>query len=326
MALTNRQYDELMRSYEQKQFHARHIQAERKAKIYAELPELSQIDEAIASFSVKQARLLLDGDEHALVILKDQLAKAKKRREQILSDAGYTPADLEPAYECPDCKDTGYIGSKRCHCMLQSSLDLVYRQSNLTNLLNEENFSHFREDYYSDTLTDPVTGLSARAIIRYAYNEAQNFIRDFDKTHGNLFFYGETGVGKTFLSNCIAKELLDTGHSVLYFSAFALFELLEKCKFDREPEAMARQEDLFSCDLLIIDDLGTELSNSFTVSQLFLCLNERILRKKSTIISTNLGIDQVIDIYSDRTFSRIRSNYSLIKLVGEDIRHQKKRS
>ena len=146
----------------------------------------------------------------------------------------------------------------------------------------------------------------------------------FDSTFANLYFFGDTGIGKTFLSNCIAKELLDSGHSVIYFTAFQLFDILSKGVFEKDADAIATHQNIFDCDLLIIDDLGTELSNSFTSSQLFLCLNERILRQKSTIISTNLNMNQVADIYSERVLSRITNNYTIIKLFGEDIRNKKR--
>ena len=153
------------------------------------------------------------------------------------------------------------------------------------------------------------------------------FVADFDHpdTFSNLYLYGDTGIGKTFLSNCVAKELLDRGHSVIYFTAFQLFDILSKGVFEKDEDALAAHQNIFTCDLLIIDDLGTELSNSFTTSQLFLCLNERILRKKSTIISTNLGMNQIADIYSERVLSRISSNYTLLKLFGADIRILKRR-
>ena len=150
------------------------------------------------------------------------------------------------------------------------------------------------------------------------------FVNQFDTTFANLYFFGDTGIGKTFLSNCIAKELLDLGHSVIYFTAFQLFDILSKGVFEKDADAIATHQNIFDCDLLIIDDLGTELSNSFTTSQLFLCLNERILRQKSTIISTNLNMNQVADIYSERVLSRISNSYTIIKLFGDDIRLKKR--
>ena len=167
-------------------------------------------------------------------------------------------------------------------------INTVYAQSNIRQVLERENFSNFSFDYYSDTETNPATGLSSLATVKNAVNVCQNFISDFDNKPKNLFFYGDTGVGKTFLSNCVAKELLERGNSVIYFTAFQLFDILSKGVFDRDADAIATHQNIFDCDLLIIDDLGTEVTNSFVSSQLFSCLNERHLRKKATLISTNI--------------------------------------
>lgn len=324
MALTNSQYDQIMRSYEAKQRTARLRLEEKKAAIFAAAPAVKELDEQVASFSVRQARLLLDGDKHALETLKDQLAKAREKRERLLTQAGFSTDDLSPVYVCPDCQDTGYIGSERCHCFKQAAIDLLYTQSNIKTILETENFDTLTFDYYSDEITDPSTGRSPLGNAKLAVNTCHAFIERFDTSFENLFFYGSTGVGKTFLSNCVAKALMDSGHSVLYFTSFQLFTILEESKFHGDADAKAQQEDLFTCDLLIIDDLGTELTNSFSVSQLFLCLNERLLRKKSTIISSNLDLDKLFETYSERNFSRIISNYTLIKLTGADIRLQKR--
>lgn len=324
MALTNSQYDQIMRTYERKQRSARLGLEEKKREIYAAVPELQELEETIASFSVKQARLLLEGDPSALHILKDQLEKARKKREALLQGAGFSMADLMPVYECPDCKDTGYIDGKRCHCLKQAAIDLVYTQSNIKSILDTENFDTLSLDYYADAPIDPTTGRSPLDNAKLAVAACHSFIDRFDREFENIFFYGSTGVGKTFLSNCIAKELLDSGHSVLYFTSFQLFTILEKSKFHQDADAMQQEDDLFTCDLLIIDDLGAELTNSFSVSQLFLCLNERLLRKRSTIISSNLDLEKLFETYSERNFSRIISNYLLLKLTGADIRLQKR--
>ena len=187
----------------------------------------------------------------------------------------------------------------------------------------DENFEHFSFDWYSDTMKNEATGLTARETAKRAYNTARNFVDDFDKRAQNLFLYGSTGVGKTFLSHCIASELLKTAHCVLYFSAFDLFDRLAQTAFSRKSETDPGDDFILDCDLLIIDDLGTELTNSFVSSQLFLCINERISRRKSTIISTNLKLEDFSATYSERTFSRIASNYQMLKLIGKDIRIQK---
>lgn len=324
MALSNTQYDEIIRQYHARQIENQHIVESRIREVYSKSPRLQEIDDTISSCSVAQAKKLLEGDSFALTKLKQQLAALREEKSALLCALGYPEDYFTPPYHCPDCKDTGYIDGRRCHCLKQAAIDLVYTQSNIKNILAEENFNHFSYDYFSDKHTNPATGLTPLAAMQRAVKESHLFIDTFDENFQNMFFYGDTGVGKTFLSNCIAKELLDSGHSVIYFTAFGLFDIFQKNVFDKDTDAVLANQNIFDCDLLIIDDLGTEMSNSFTVSQLFLCLNERLLRKKSTIISTNLSMNQLAEIYSERTFSRVFSNYTMIKLIGEDIRIQKK--
>ena len=326
MPLSNAQYDIIIREYNAKQIKNQHIVDSRVKEVYGKDKRLKAIDDAISSSSLVQARKLLNGDATALVKLRSQLIDFNQQRLDILKELGYSEQYLEPVYECPDCKDTGYIHNERCHCFKQRAIDLVYTQSNIRSILKNENFKTFSYDYYSKQERNPATGLTAYETIQNAVQECRRFINEFDISFMNLFFYGDTGVGKTFLSNCIAKELLDTSHSVIYFTAFQLFDIFEKNTFHKteDIDIVAAHQNIFDCDLLIIDDLGTELPNSFTASQLFLCINERILRKKSTIISTNLTINHVAEMYSERTFSRISSSYNMIKLFGDDIRIQKK--
>jgi DNA replication protein DnaC len=184
-------------------------------------------------------------------------------------------------------------------------------------MLKTENFSSLSYDYYEGENLEK---------FKKAVQICQNFIKSFDKDYRNLFFYGTVGTGKSFLSCCVAKELMDMGKLVIYFSASQLFDTLSKSTFDKDSkEAVSGiSDDIYNCDLLIIDDLGTELTNSFVASQLFSCLNNRHLRKKTTIINTNLSLGELRDRYSDRIFSRITSNYEVCKLTGRDIRVQKK--
>lgn len=305
MALKNTQYDEIMREYYRKQTEDRHEQEERIRLASEAVPELSAIDRQIASLSVSSARKALEGDENALLHLREDIKVLSDRKAALLTSHGY-PADyLEMHYHCPDCQDTGYIGQEKCHCFRQAVIDLLYTQSNIREILEEENFDHFSFRYYSDTAVSPATGLSSLATMKKLVGECMDFIRNFDTEFQNFFFYGDTGVGKTFLSHCIARELLKTAHSVIYFSAFELFDLLGRTTFQRtetEEETKNMHAYIFDCDLLIIDDLGTELTNSFISTQLFLCINERLARRKSTIISTNLGLNVFRDTYSERVF------------------------
>ncbi len=320
MALSNSQYDEIFRTYDERQLHNQHVIERRTKEAYAQIPVLKEIDDAIASCSVAQARKLLDGDSDALEELKQQLDAYRSKKAALLKEHGLSSDYFKPSYTCPDCKDTGYINGERCHCFKQAAIRMIYTQSNLKEVLEKENFNTFSYDYYSSEDINPATGRSSLDTIKDAVAKCHYFIDHFDDEFNNLYFYGDTGIGKTFLSNCIAKELLDRGYSVIYFTAFQLFDILGRDKFGRNENASDAHQNIFGCDLLIIDDLGTELSNSFTSSQLFLCLNERILRRKSTIISTNLRMNQLADIYSERVLSRISSSYTVMNLFGADIR------
>ena len=324
MALTNAQYDEIMRGYQSRQLHNRFLTQERQEKAYAKLPELKAINDRIASLSVQAARKKLEDDTQGYAFIKQQIKDCKIEKESLLTKAGYSPTYFDPIYTCPICQDTGYINGEKCSCFKQEIINVVYSQSNIREILNRENFSTFSYDYYSDEKRDPVTGLSSLDTIEHAVRKCKEFIDDFDNKPKNLLFYGNTGVGKTFLSNCVAKELLEKGYSVIYLTAFQLFDILSKGTFTRDADAIAAHQNIFDCDLLIIDDLGTENPNSFTTSQLFLCVNERLLRQKSTIISTNLDLMELKNDYSERTASRIASNYTVFKLFGDDIRFQKK--
>lgn len=324
MALNNSQYDTIIRVYEQKQFRNRNLLDKRCETVYNLVPEIQQIHNEISNLSLTQARKLLNGDEQALLSLREQIRILSQKKKDLLLSAGFPEDYLEPIYDCSDCQDTGYVNGKKCHCFQRAIIDLLYTQSNLKNIVQEENFNTFSFAYYSDSHIDPSTGRSSMANIKNAYLQSIEFVDTFSDEFRNLFLYGDTGVGKTFLTNCIAKELIDRSFSVIYFTAFELFDTLARGKFDKDTTAEDMCEHIFNCDLLIIDDLGTEMSNTFTVSQFFLCLNERLLRRKSTIISTNLSLESLVEIYSERSFSRITSNYTMLKLTGDDIRIKKK--
>ncbi len=323
MSLTNPQYDEIMRSYQEKQRLRQRLIAQRQAALFEQSPRFEELNRTIASLSVSCARRLIDGDSAALLSLKEEISSLSAQKARLLSSLGY-PADyLEPPYQCPDCQDTGYVSGKRCHCFLQASIDLVYAQSNLTSMLETENFSTFSFSHYADDIYAPGMKISSLDAAKNAFSKCWQFVQQFDTEYRNLLLFGNTGVGKTFLSHCIAKELLDSGHSVIYFSAPRFFDVLAAHAFQRDAAATIDYHNIFSCDLLIIDDLGTEVANSFTSSQFFVCLNERLMQKKSTLISSNLNLQDIANIYSERIFSRISSNFLLLQLFGNDIRIQK---
>lgn len=324
MALSNSQHDQFMHIYEQRRLNNEYRRRKRYEDIIKQIPEIKILDDSISSLSVQQGRKLLEGDSLALEDLKEKLHELSQKKTRLLKDKGY-PADyLDLHYTCPDCRDTGYIGNKKCHCFQKAVIDLLYTQSNLQDILKKENFGTCSLEYYSGSHIDPLTGRSSLEAMQISLRSCHEFVDTFSYEFRNLLLYGDTGVGKSFLSHCIAKELLDQSFSVIYFTAARLFDIFAKNTFRREEEAALDYEHIYNCDLLIIDDLGTEMSNRFTVSQLFVCLNERILRQKSTLISTNLALEDLKNIYSERIFSRITSSYTVLRLTGDDIRIQKK--
>lgn len=326
MSLKNNQYNKILRAYDSKQLQNRHELDVRKNEVYKRIPELEEIDDQIISISIKQAKLSLSGDDSALDSLKDEILDLSMKKIELLFENGYPRNYLSLSYQCPHCKDTGFINNEKCQCFKQAIVDLVYSQSNIKSAIKRENFNTFSFEYYSDRYVEETTKLTPLDNAKKVVATCKSFIQNFDHEYTNILLYGNTGVGKTFLANCIAKELLDTAHTVIYLTAFELFDILEKNKFEKgeeQVEAANQFEYILDCDLLIIDDLGTELNNSFVTSQLYLCINERHLRQKSTIISTNLSWDNLNSNYSERIFSRITSDYQLLKIIGEDIRLKK---
>ena len=256
--------------------------------------------------------------------LGQELQALSRKRAKLLKANGFPSDYLEPIYDCKECADTGYIDNKKCHCFRRAIIDLFYTQSNLKEMLEIENFNSFSLDYYSKNFLDSLRNISARDIAEESLKICQQFVKNFSSQAQNLLITGLPGLGKTFLTHCIAGELIQDSYSVIYFTASEFFELCAKHAFRQEARAEFMEDQFTACDLLIIDDLGTELPNSFTTSQLFIYINERILQKKSTLISTNLSLSDLNTLYGERIFSRIGGSYDVIRLVGDDIRIQKK--
>ena len=317
MALQNSQYDALMRYYQRLQFRNKHEQDARIAEAQARIPRLALIDQEIAAISMKKARILLGDKDATDFDLNEQIQALSRERTDLLKANGYPEDYLKMHYTCPLCQDTGYVNGQKCHCFRQAEIALLYEQSNLKRMLEKENFGTLSYSFFQgDELTS----------YRQAVEKCKNFCTNFKTSYQNLFFYGTVGTGKTFLTNCIAKECIEQGCSVLYFSAASLFDLLARNTFDYKAreELSALCADLYGCDLLVIDDLGTETATAVTLSHFFTCLNERLLRQKSVIISTNLSLEDCRNRYQDRIFSRIASNFEFCKLTGPDIRMCKK--
>lgn len=328
MTVKEAQYKKILRDYEIKRDLANRRLKAKQEEVYAKIPRIAEIDRILSQTGIEVSRLVLQQPEKV-----DELIKSLEQRNldlviekaELLYINGYDKDYLEPSYHCYDCKDTGYIENSPCHCFKQALIDVAYDQSNLKDILSVENFENFNFDYYSDEI-HPQANISPRENIKQIYSHCIRFVDEFDTTFSNMIFYGDPGLGKTFLCNCIAKDLLDRGKTVLYLTAFQLFKLFEKERFRKEEseDSKAYLDAIFTVDLLIIDDLGTEFNTALTGAELFNCLNARLLDRKPTIISTNLSPNDWQKQYSERIISRVFGNYKALKFIGTDIRILKK--
>ena len=326
MALSNVQYDAVMRHYDEVRERRRYEQTLHTERIYREIPEMMSLDDEIASRSLHAARARIEDPAADLSDYSTEMTRIISRKKELLKCHGYSPDYLELQYDCPRCRDTGLVNGKHCSCFDRTAAELLYGTYSLKGALDKENFSRFSFEWYSDTMVDETTGMSALGLAYEAAEAAHAMFRG-GRIRGNLYLYGNTGVGKTFLTHCIAKEALDAGLAILCFSAADLFDTLAECTFDRTSSGGNVLKNLVtSSDLLIIDDLGTELTNAFSASELFRIVNERISLERSTVISTNLALKDLRERYSERVLSRIMSEYTIKKLIGADIRIQKKLS
>ena len=322
--MTNTQYDEIARTLEARKMAAERLASAAKDAVYEKYPRLSAIDAEIADASLKKARIRLGLSSDADFDLDAVIEKLAQEKKRIFAAAGYPEGDVIPEYTCPICQDTGFVDGQKCICFKKEEALIAFAGSNLASLPEDETFETFSLEWYSDEDINENSGISAKEYARKALEYSKNFAEHFGETFDNIVFTGAAGVGKTFLSNCIARALLDKGVEVLYLTAFELFRILEADAFRPDEESGQMRDLIFNCELLIIDDLGANSHNSFIDAQLFGLLNERMLAKKPVIISTNLSMEQLRDTYTDRIYSRLISSYKRLYLFGKDIRIQKK--
>lgn len=328
MATRTQIYREVMREMDLMRTRRQAELRERTDVVYHKLPRLAVIEREIALLGVRTAKAVLLPKEEALQVM-ERMQEAQQgllqERLDILTRANLSPRLLEMEYACDTCKDTGYIAEKRCVCLKRRVMDKLYDQSNVRHRIRAENFDTFDLRFYSDEVnTDE--GISPKRNAQIIMRRGLAFVENFDQERENLLLYGGTGLGKTFLCNCIAKELLEQGKMVLYLTAGQLFRKLEEQRFHRDDEEEAKdwEDELMEAELLIIDDLGTEFPTVFTTSELFRIINDRKLGNRLTLISTNLNPNELMNLYSDRITSRLLGEYQAIKFFGEDIRIVKK--
>ena len=314
---------EVIHDFEKRRDRAAELRDARRQEIYEAVPRIKEIDRRLAALGLEVSRSILSGGGPDLAenLAKENTALAAEK-QALMRAHGFEAGYLDDVFACGLCRDTGFVENGRCSCFRQSLIEGHYRFSNLNTVLKRENFESFDMELFSPE-PDPKTGVSPRSAMVKNLNLATRFVDSFDDRFENLLFYGNSGLGKTFLCNCVAKALLDQGRSVIYVTSPQLFKMVESARFDKN-ENTAGKEDFLEMlplvDLLIIDDLGTEVSTIVTASELFNILNSRLLSRKPTIVSTNYDIPEITDIYSDRITSRLFGNYSVCKFTGEDLR------
>ena len=291
---------------------------------YRRIPRLKQIDlELRRSMAVAaQAVFTAGGDVRTAMeqAKQDNLVLQLERRELIA--ANFEEGYLDDSPICENCGGTGYVGTAMCECLRELCRQEQKRELTFLNV-GKESFEQFRLEYYPDRI-DPRQGVNIRTVMEKTFQTCRRYAMEFTEKSDNLLFSGGTGLGKTFLSACIARTVADRGYSVMYESASHLFSKLERAKFSGDEDARRDAEKYTACDLLIVDDLGTEMGGQFTTSALYTLINDRILDGKATIISTNLHSDDLEKRYSAAIASRLRGNYRRIAFMGEDIRLKKR--
>ena len=287
---------------------------------YAKVPRIREIDMLLRKSMAlaMQAVFQTGSDAKAAMEEVKQANLALQAEKKALIEANFGPGYLDETPICPKCGGSGYIGSYMCQCLRE--LCRQQQEKEVALLANDgQHFGAFRLDYYSDR-PDPKTGISPRAIMARGYDICRDYAEHFSPVSGNLLFNGGTGLGKTFLSACIAREVAAKGYSVAYETASHLFSKLEKHRFHPDEETAEQVKRLNECDLLIIDDLGTELPGQFVTAALYTLVNDRLLAGKPMVISTNLTIDELGQRYSPQIRSRLQGSFQLLPFVGQDIR------
>lgn len=293
------------------------------ARAYAQVPRLREIDKQLRQTMAQAAQAVFfqGGDAETAMNEAKAANQALQRERAELVAAHFEEGFLDESSICQRCGGTGYVGSTMCECLME--LCRQEQKKELTFLgVERESFDQFRLDYYPDQM-DPKLGVNIRTVMEKTLKTCKRYAITFSEKSGNLLFSGDTGLGKTFLSACIARVVADKGYSVVYESAVHLFSKLERAKFAGDEDSRREAARFMECDLLIVDDLGTELPSQFTTSALYTLLNDRILEGKPMIVSTNLNSEDLGKRYSPQIASRLRGSFIRLAFLGEDIRIKK---
>ena len=328
--MSNQTLNTLLKEYEKKKFKADLAFENARNNFYSLHPDIAKINSELNKTALDISKAILSKDEIKVRDLKKYFNDLKFKKERLLETVHIPEEAKEPIYECMVCKDTGYVTDSNnrtvlCNCIKQKIFDIEFNKSNIGNL-EKENFDKFDLSLYSDEINEKKYNakISPKQNILNIKSIAEKFVENFESPdEKNLLFLGNTGLGKTFLSNCIAKEILDKGKTVLYQTSPIMLDSIIDYRFGKS-DLKEVYDNIINVDLLVIDDLGVESLNSVKISELFNIINARLLsqniKPKKTIISTNLNMGDLFDTYGERIFSRIASYYNVCRFFGDDIR------
>ena len=342
MSLNNSQYGQIMNHYDQIRSRQLREQDARRRELRDRIPELRVLEQEYSDHRAQLIQNLSGFSEEIRQQFQKETEDYLRKKAEILVSNGY-PADYaDLRYDCPDCKDTGLLpNGSHCHCFQKQVIEMIYENSNLTQIIERENFRTFSLEYYSKEETEPINKCSIYELMKYDLEECRRFADEFPTNPSlSLLITGPTGTGKSFLAHCIAEQLLRSGISVIRLTATELIEVFEdhmkrqsryysESDLAEDTDEMSSDElhhYLFECDLLIIDDLGSEMVNAFSINKVLNVVDLRQVRQKGTLITTNLNIALLRDTYTERVSSRIISGYRLLQTAGADIRRLRSRN
>lgn len=319
MGFNKENYKRIKEEYDGKYLRAQEAARLRRAEVHTALPEIEKIDRELAATGFKIFDATLRGDMSKIEEINAENATLQAKRAIIMQTAGFAPDYTEIKYECEECGDTGTVDYAMCKCMRRRLVEASIESSGMSDLIKSQSFDNFSLNYYNQS---PEINKRMTTI----YNFLKSYAENFDASRaGNIALFGGTGLGKTHLSSAVAGAVIEKGNDVYYISATGLFADFEEKQFGSSSsyEATGEIDQYFTCDLLIIDDLGSEMINQFTVSCLYNVINSRLNHKKPTIISSNLTQEEFRKKYWDRISSRVFGEYLVLPFVGNDIRMQK---
>ena len=295
-------------------------QKRRKAEIYQRIPRIQTLETLMSRNSLNVARVHLkaeDNPEVAIKALKSQNLNLRQEKMELLVSHGFPMDYMDLKFKCRKCNDAGFVSGRKCSCYNSHLAEIVYEESHFKELMKDNSFMTYDDSLFDDKSVNTEYNKTVKQNMRDNLKMALRYVSDFSIHAENLYLYGPSGTGKTFLASCIARELLNEGNLVVYRTSAQLMDDIKDIKFrdNKELESL-----IMDCALLIIDDLGTEMVSDLAKTEIFNLINIRLLHKKKLIISSNLKLENIRDKYSERLSSRIMGDFIFVPFFGEDLR------